>query len=174
MAASDIKSIVIGTAGHIDHGKSALVRKLTGIDTDRLPEEKKRGISIDLGFASVETRADNGEPVRLSFVDVPGHKLFVRNMLAGSGGIDCVMLVISAEEGVKPQTEEHLAICTMLRVERGLTVLTKADAVSPTELEGVRCSTARFLKGSFLSEERAPIVTVSARTGEGIPELLAE
>src|SRR4051794_18099366 len=170
----EVKSVVIGTAGHIDHGKTALVRRLTGVDTDRLPEEKRRGITIDLGFAPLETRTPEGAPLRLSFVDVPGHKLFVRNMLAGSGGIDCVMLVISAEEGVKPQTEEHLAICTMLGVERGLTVLTKADAVSPTELGAVRCSTARFLKGSFLSEERAPIVTVSARTGEGIPELLAE
>ena len=113
MAASDVKSIVIGTAGHIDHGKTALVRRLTGIDTDRLPEEKRRGISIDLGFASVETNAPSGERVSLSFVDVPGHKLFIRNMLAGSGGVDCIILVISAEEEIKPQTEEHLAICSL-------------------------------------------------------------
>src|SRR5215475_9444961 len=115
-----VRSIVVGTAGHIDHGKTALVRALTGIDTDRLPEEKRRGITIDLGFASLETGAPDKSLLRLSFIDVPGHKLFIRNMLAGAGGIDAVMLVISAEEGVKPQTEEHLAICGMLGVSSGL------------------------------------------------------
>src|SRR3954464_5293298 len=164
--ASESNSIVIGTAGHIDHGKTALVRRLTGTDTDRLPEEKKRGISIDLGFASVETRADNGEPVRLSFVDVPGHKLFIRNMLAGSGGVDCIMLVVSAEEGVKPQTEEHLAICSLLGINRGLTALSKADAVSESQLEITRACVTRFLEGSFLAE--APILAVSARTATGL------
>src|SRR5436853_404606 len=170
--AADVKSIVIGTAGHIDHGKTALVRKLTGIDTDRLPEEKKRGISIDLGFASVETRADNGEPVRLSFVDVPGHKLFIRNMLAGSGGVDCIMLVVSAEEGVKPQTEEHLAICSLLGINRGLTVLSKVDAVSESQLEITRASVTRFLEASFLAE--APILAVSARMAIGLTALVSE
>ena len=170
--ASDFKSIVIGTAGHIDHGKTALVRRLTGVDTDRLPEEKRRGISIDLGFASLETVAGNGEPVRLSFVDVPGHKLFIRNMLAGSGGVDCVMLVISAEEEVKPQTEEHLAICSLLGIKRGLTVLSKVDAVSETQLQKAQASAKRFVQGSFLAG--APVIAVSAKTGFGLPALLSE
>lgn len=170
--ASDVKSIVIGTAGHIDHGKTALVRKLTGIDTDRLPEEKRRGISIDLGFASVETRAPNGERVSLSFVDVPGHKLFIRNMLAGSGGVDCIMLVISAEEEVKPQTEEHLAICSLLGVKRGVAVLSKADAVAEVQLQRAHASVKAFLQDSFLAD--APILPVSAKTGFGVPALLSE
>lgn len=169
---SEFKSIVIGTAGHIDHGKTALVRRLTGVDTDRLPEEKRRGISIDLGFASVETTGGNGERVRLSFVDVPGHRLFIRNMLAGSGGVDCIMLVISAEEGVKPQTEEHLAICSLLGIKRGLIVLSKADAVSETRLAEAQGSVKSFVQGSFLAE--APIVAVSAKTGFGLPGLLSE
>ena len=126
------RSVVIGTAGHIDHGKTALIQALTGIDTDRLPEEKRRGITVDLGFASLHGQSASGADVTLSFIDVPGHAAFVRNMLAGAGGIDAVMLVISAEEGVKPQTEEHLAICTMLGIERGLTVISKADTVSET------------------------------------------
>src|ERR1700689_3154235 len=113
------RSVVLGTAGHIDHGKTALVFALTGIDTDRLPEEKSRGITIDLGFASLETQAPDGAALRLSFIDVPGHARFVRNMLAGAGGIDAVLMVIAADEGVKPQTEEHLAICTLLGIERG-------------------------------------------------------
>ena len=112
------KSIVIGTAGHIDHGKTALVRALTGVDTDRLPEEKRRGITIDLGFASLDALAPDNSPLRISFVDVPGHKLFIRNMLAGAGCIDAVLLVVSAEEGIKPQTEEHLSICNLLGVRR--------------------------------------------------------
>src|SRR3954451_5036761 len=169
--ASDVRSVVIGTAGHVDHGKTALVRRLTGVDTDRLPEEKRRGISIDLGFASVETTSKSGERVRLSFVDVPGHKAFIRNMLAGSGGVDCVMLVISAEEEVKPQTEEHLAICTLLGIKRGLTVLSKADAVSSAQLQKAAASVKAFLQGSFLAE--APVLPVSAKTGFGIPGLLA-
>lgn len=170
--ASDLTSLVIGTAGHIDHGKTALIRRLTGVDTDRLPEEKQRGISIDLGFASAETTANTGERVRLSFVDVPGHKLFIRNMLAGSGGVDCVMLVISAEEGVKPQTEEHLAICSLLGIKRGLTVLSKADTVSPAQLQQVQASVKGFLQGSFLAG--APMLAVSAKTGSGITALLSE
>src|SRR6202042_2891593 len=130
-----VKSVVIGTAGHIDHGKTALVRALTGVDTDRLPEEKRRGITIDLGFASLDGLGPDDSPLRISFVDVPGHSLFIRNMLAGAGCIDAVLLVVSAEEGVKPQTEEHLAICTLLGVRRGLTVITKIDAVSSNRLE---------------------------------------
>src|ERR1700724_967958 len=129
--------MILATAGHIDHGKTALVRALTGVDTDRLPEEKRRGITIDLGFASLEAEAAAHARLRISFVDVPGHKLFIRNMLAGAGGIDAVLLVISAEEGVKPQTEEHLAICSLLGIRRGLVVLSKSDAVTEERLEQV-------------------------------------
>src|SRR6266487_1451146 len=118
---------VVGTAGHIDHGKTALVRRLTGIDTDRLPEEKKRGISIDLGFAPLVTPAG----VRAGIVDVPGHERFVKNMLAGVGGIDLVLLVIAADESIKPQTREHFDICRLLHIRRGITVLTKSDTVGP-------------------------------------------
>src|SRR6202030_1052915 len=156
-----LKSVVIGTAGHIDHGKTALVRALTGIDADRLPEEKRRGITIDLGFAAMEAQAADGSALRLSFVDVPGHKQFVRNMLAGAGCIDAVMLVISAEEGVKPQTEEHLAICSLLGVCRGLTVITKVDAVSPGRLEEVSSEIGMFLRGTFLDGNPAGILPVS-------------
>jgi selenocysteine-specific elongation factor len=165
-----IRSVVIGTAGHIDHGKTALVRALTGVDTDRLPEEKRRGITIDLGFASLDAVADNS-PVRVSFVDVPGHKLFIRNMLAGAGCVDAVLLVISAEEGVKPQTEEHLAICNLLGVSRGLTAITKVDAVSPARLEAVHAKIRAFLRGTFLEGNIFP---VSAHTGGGLKELREE
>jgi selenocysteine-specific elongation factor len=161
-------TVVIGTAGHIDHGKTALIRALTGVDTDRLPEEKRRGITIDLGFASL----DLGDGRAVSFIDVPGHARFVRNMLAGAGSIDAVLLAISAEEGVKPQTEEHLAICAMLGIERGLTVLTKADAVDGARLNQVRLSVERFLSNSFLAS--APIVSSSARTGAGLDDLRRE
>src|SRR5271156_5524122 len=156
-----VKSIVIGTAGHIDHGKTSLVHALTGIDTDRLPDEKRRGITIDLGFASLDAVAPDGSPLQVSFVDVPGHKLFIRNMLAGAGCIDAVLLVISAEEGVKPQTEEHLAICTLLGVRRGLTVVTKADAVSADRLEQVCSEIRTFLTDTFLGESNAGVVPVS-------------
>jgi selenocysteine-specific elongation factor len=169
-----VKSVVIGTAGHIDHGKTTLIRALTGVDTDRLPEEKRRGITIDLGFASLEAEAADHSRLRISFVDVPGHKLFIRNMLAGAGGIDAVLLVISAEEGVKPQTEEHLAICSLLGIRRGLTVITKVDAVSRGQLEEVRSTIRRFLKGTFLDVADASILTVSAQTGEGLDELRHE
>ncbi len=165
------RSVVIGTAGHIDHGKTALVRALTGTDTDRLPEEKRRGITVDLGFAALETTTPDDFPLRLSFIDVPGHALFVRNMLAGTGGIDAIMLVISAEEGVKPQTEEHLAICTMLGIERGLTVITKTDAVSAARLDQVCESVSRFLEHTFLDAANAPIIPVSAHGGEGLEML---
>jgi selenocysteine-specific elongation factor len=165
------RSVVVGTAGHIDHGKTALIRALTGVDTDRLPEEKRRGITVDLGFAALDTEAPDGSPLRLSFIDVPGHALFVRNMLAGTGGIDAIMLVVSAEEGVKPQTEEHLAICTLLGIERGLTVITKTDAVSAARLEEVCTSVRRFLKHTFLGAGSAPFVTVSAHSGEGLETL---
>jgi selenocysteine-specific elongation factor len=166
------RSVIVGTAGHIDHGKTALIRALTGIDTDRLPEEKRRGITIDLGFASLQLQAQDGSALQISFIDVPGHARFVRNMLAGTGGVDAVLMVISAEEGVKPQTQEHLAICSLLGIERGIAVLTKSDAVSEERLldvtEDVRC----FLRDTFLAT--APLIAVSAHTGSGISSLRRE
>src|ERR1035437_904841 len=168
------KSIVIGTAGHIDHGKTTLVRALTGIDTDRLPEEKRRGITIDLGFASFEMRAPSGAPLRISFVDVPGHSLFVRNMLAGAGCVSAVMLIIAADEGIMPQTVEHLAICELLGVSQGLTVITKADTVDASQLRDVRTSIETFLQGTFLCKERCAILAASAATGEGLEALREE
>lgn len=163
---------MFGTAGHIDHGKTALVRALTGIDTDRLPEEKRRGITIDLGFASMELPLEDGSQLQLSFIDVPGHKLFIRNMLAGTGCVDAVMLIISADEGVKPQTEEHLAICGLLGITRGLVVVTKRDAVSVEQLENAFAEARSLLKGSTLSSAR--ILSASARTGIGIEEVRRE
>ncbi len=168
------RSIVIGTAGHIDHGKTTLVRALTGIDPDRLPEEKRRGITIDLGFASFEQQAPDGSGFRISFVDVPGHHLFIRNMLAGAGCVPAVMLVVAADEGIMPQTMEHLAICELLGISRGLTVITKSDVVSVSELEEVTSSIETFLKGTFLDKDRAPVLPVSAATGEGLQALRAE
>ena len=162
------KSIVIGTAGHIDHGKTALVHALTGVDTDRLPEEKRRGITIDLGFASLDAVAADGTPLQISFVDGPGHRLFIRNMLAGAGCIDAVLLVVSAEEGFKPQTEEHLSICSLLGVRRGLTVITKVDSVDAARLESVLSETSTFLRGTFLAGN---ILPVSAHTGAGMEDL---
>ncbi len=167
-----MKPVIVGTAGHIDHGKTALVRALTGIDTDRLAEEKRRGITIDIGFANLTLSAASGEKLRIGFVDVPGHERFIRNMLAGVGGIDLVMLIISAEESIKPQTREHFDICRMLGIERGLTVLTKSDLVDEETLEVVRAEAQDFVRGSFL--EGAPVVAVSAKTGAGIEELKRE
>jgi selenocysteine-specific elongation factor len=163
------KSIVIGTAGHIDHGKTALVRALTGIDTDRLPEEKRRGITIDLGFASMEVDVLDESPLRISFVDVPGHALFIRNMLAGAGCVPAVMLVIAANEGVMPQTREHLAICQLLGMSDGFTVISKADLVNESQLDQVRGQVYEFLKGTFLGNEN-PIVVASARSGLGLAQ----
>ena len=164
-----MKSIVIGTAGHIDHGKTALVKALTGIDADRLEEEKRRGITIDLGFAHLDLPAPGGETLRLGFVDVPGHERFVRNMLAGVGGIDLVLLVIAADDSIKPQTREHLDICRVLEVRRGITVLTKSDLVDRDTLDVVRLEVEEFLRGSFL--EKSPIVAVSSLTAAGLLEL---
>jgi selenocysteine-specific elongation factor len=169
-----MKAVIVGTAGHIDHGKSALVRALTGTDPDRLEEEKRRGITIDIGFANLDMAAPSGEPLRIGFVDVPGHERFVRNMLAGVGGIDLVMLVISAEESIKPQTREHFDIVRLLSVGRGITVLTKSDLVDRETLEVVRLEVGEYLKGSFLDPAHAPIVAVSAKTGEGLDELKRE
>ena len=158
---------VVGTAGHIDHGKTALVRRLTGVDTDRLPEEKKRGISIDLGFAPLVTPAG----VRVGLVDVPGHERFVKNMLAGVGGVDLVLLVIAADEGVMPQTREHLAIVKLLDVQRGVIVLSKSDLVEPEWLAEVTRDARALVAGTGLAD--APVVACSAVTGAGLPELLA-
>jgi selenocysteine-specific elongation factor len=159
-----VERFLIGTAGHIDHGKTALVRALTGIDTDRLPEEKRRGITIDLGFAHAEW-----DDVRVSFVDVPGHERFVRNMLAGAGGIDAVLLVVAADESVMPQTREHFEIVRLLGIRRGLVAVTKVDRVAP-ELAAVTISDVReMLHGTSLAG--AQVLMVSARTGEGIDEL---
>ena len=161
------RHVVVGTAGHIDHGKTSLVKALTGIDTDRLPEEKARGITIDLGFAFLE------EPhgLTIEIVDVPGHERFVRNMLAGVGGIDLAMLVIAADEGVMPQTREHLAICSLLHITTGLVALTKIDLVEPDWLELVKDDVASLVADTFLAGR--PILAVSARTGAGLPELRA-
>ncbi len=159
-----MRNIIVGTAGHIDHGKSALVRALTGIETDRLEEEKRRGISIDLGFAHME---EGG--IRFGFVDVPGHERFVRNMLAGAGGIDMVVLVVGADESIKPQTREHFEICRLLGVKHGLVAVTKADLVDTDILELVRMEVDDFVKGSFL--EGAPVIAVSSKTGQGLDRL---
>jgi selenocysteine-specific elongation factor len=190
-----MKSVIVGTAGHIDHGKTSLVKALTGIDADRLEEEKRRGITIDLGFAHLELPAPQiktsagtqpsrpssttEETLRLGFVDVPGHERFVRNMLAGVGGIDLVLLVIAADESIKPQTREHFDICRLLSIRRGITVITKADAVDADTLDVVKLEVEEFLKGSFLDATpdpasgtpRAPIVAVSSLTGAGLDEL---
>lgn len=161
------KHVIVGTAGHIDHGKSALVEALTGTHPDRLEEEKRRGITIDLGFAFLDLRE-----VRLGFVDVPGHERFVRNMLAGAGGIDVVLLVVAADESIKPQTREHFDICRLLGIKRGIVAVTKMDLVEPDVLELVKLEIEEYVRGSFL--EGAPILGVSAKTGAGIEELKRE
>lgn len=162
-----MKSIIVGTAGHIDHGKSALVRALTGTDPDRLPEEKRRGITIDLGFADLELN-----DFRFGFVDVPGHERFVRNMLAGAHGIDLLALVIAADEGVMPQTREHFDICRLLGVQNGLVVITKRDLVEAEMLPLVEDEARALAAGSFL--EGAPVVSVSSKTGEGLEQLKSQ
>src|SRR6266700_4240988 len=163
------KSVIVGTAGHIDHGKSTLVEALTGTNPDRLAEEKRRGITIDLGFAFLE---ENG--VRFGFVDVPGHERFVRNMLAGAAGVDILLLVIAADESIKPQTREHFDICRLLSVRQGITVLTKSDQVDAETLEVVRLEVEDFLRGSFLDTSRSPIIPVSSLTGAGLDQLKKE
>ncbi|HSE37561.1 MAG TPA: selenocysteine-specific translation elongation factor [Blastocatellia bacterium] len=159
-----MKHIIVGTAGHIDHGKTALVKALTGVDADRLKEEKQRGITIDIGFADLAI----GD-YRFGFVDVPGHERFVKNMLAGAHGLDLVMLVVAADESVMPQTREHFDICRLLHLKSGLVALTKSDLVEDELLELARAEVEDFVKGSFL--EGAPIIAVSSRTGAGIGEL---
>jgi selenocysteine-specific elongation factor len=163
-----MKNIIVGTAGHIDHGKTSLVKALTGIDADRLEEEKRRGITIDLGFAHLAITPK----LALGFVDVPGHERFVKNMLAGVGGIDLVLFVIAANESIKPQTREHFDICRLLGIPRGLIVLTKADLVDSDILELVRLEVEELVAGSFL--EGVPIVPVSSTTGAGLDDLRRE
>lgn len=157
-------NIIVGTAGHIDHGKTALIKAITGIDADRLPEEKQRGITIDLGFAELQL----GE-FRIGFVDVPGHERFVKNMLAGASGIDLVLLVIAANEGVMPQTREHFEICRLLAIRAGLVIITKTDLADAELLDLVRLEIAELVGNSFLQD--APVIGVSSKTGDGIDEL---
>jgi selenocysteine-specific elongation factor len=165
-----VPSIVIGTAGHIDHGKSALVRALTGTDPDRLKEEQERGITIDLGFAHLDVpHMGVADEVTLAFVDVPGHERFVKNMLAGIGGIDIVMLVVAADESVMPQTREHFHICRLLQVPRGLIVFSKSDLCDGETMELARLEVRELVAGTFLGD--APVVVVSSRTGDGIDAL---
>src|SRR5271168_4768279 len=140
-----MRHIIVGTAGHIDHGKTALVKALTGADTDRLAEEKRRGISIDLGFAHLDVTPE----LRLGFIDVPGHERFVKNMLAGASGIDVVLLVIAADEMIKPQTREHFEICRLLGVQQGVIALTKSDAVDADTLGLARMEVEDFLQATF-------------------------
>jgi len=166
------QTLVIATAGHIDHGKTTLVRALTGVDADRLPEEKRRGITIDLGFASMELLEPRGARIRISFVDVPGHALFIRNMLAGAGCVPAVLLVVAADEGIKPQTVEHLAICELLGITRGIIALTKSDCAGDEQLDQVRGNVRALVGETFL--HGAPIVPVSAQTGEGLDALRHE
>src|SRR5438046_7508893 len=158
------RDLILGTAGHIDHGKTALVKALTGIDCDRLPEEKERGITIDIGFASL----DLGE-FRLGIVDVPGHERFVRNMLAGATGIDLAMLVIAADDSVKPQTREHLEILRLLRLRHGVIALTKCDIAEPDWVELVEEEIRNTVAGTFLAD--APIIRVSSITRQGLDKL---
>ncbi len=162
-----MKQIILGTAGHIDHGKTSLIKAITGTDTDRLKEEKKRGITIELGFASLDLPSGQ----HLGIVDVPGHEKFVKNMVAGATGIDMVAMVIAADEGVMPQTREHMEICTLLDIKHGMIVLSKIDMVDEEWLELVTDDIKGFVKDTFLEE--APVLPVSSTTGQGIPELLS-
>lgn len=161
---------IMGTAGHVDHGKTSLIRALTGVDCDRLDEEKRRGITIELGFAQCRLPGPNGE-LSVGVVDVPGHERFVKNMVAGAAGMDFVLFVIAADEGIMPQTREHLEICSLLGLKNGLVALTKVDMVDAEWLDMVTQEVREWLAGSFLAE--APIVPVSSATKQGIPELQA-
>lgn len=160
-----MQNVIVGTAGHIDHGKTCLIKALTGVDTDRLKEEKKRGITIELGFTNLPTDSD----INIGIIDVPGHEKFVKNMLAGVGGIDFILLVIAADEGVMPQTKEHMDILKLLNIQKGFVVLTKCDNADEEWIELVKDDITSFVEGSFL--ENAPIVEVSSHTGQGIDTL---
>src|SRR5687767_8293 len=165
------RDLILGTAGHIDHGKTSLVKALTGIDCDRLPEEKARGITIDIGFATLDLPSPSvdGEGYRLGIVDVPGHERFVKNMLAGATGVDLAVLVIAADDSIMPQTREHLEILKLLGLRHGVIAMTKCDLVDETTLEVVELEIRELVHGSFLAD--APIVRTSAQTGLGIAEL---
>ena len=158
------RDLILGTAGHIDHGKTALVKALTGTDTDRLPEEKARGITIDIGFAFLEL----GE-FRLGIVDVPGHERFIKNMLAGATGIDIAVLIVAADDSIMPQTREHLELLKLLRLKHGVIALTKVDLVDATTRDVAELEIRELVRGSFLQD--APIIKTSAVTREGIEEL---
>ncbi|MFM7117341.1 MAG: GTP-binding protein, partial [Planctomycetota bacterium] len=160
------KDFILGTAGHIDHGKTSLVRALTGVDTDRLPEEKKRGITIELGYAYLEVG-----PYRLGVVDVPGHEKFIRQMLSGATGMDLAMLVVAADDSIKQQTREHLDILRMLDLAAGVIVITKADLVEPTWLEMVKEEVRELVVGSVFAD--AEMIATSVKTLAGIEELKA-
>ena len=162
-------AIVMGTAGHIDHGKTTLIHALTGIQCDRLAEEKKRGITIELGFAWFDLPDKNGQTIRMSIIDVPGHEKFIKNMVAGAQGIDFVLLVIAADEGVMPQTREHIEICSLLNIQDGIIALTKIDTVDPEMIELAKSDIQEAVKGTFL--EHAPVFPVSSFTGEGLDAL---
>src|SRR5208283_726319 len=161
-----MKHFVLGTAGHVDHGKTALIKALTGVDTDRLKEEKERGITIELGFASLALPSGQ----TLGIVDVPGHEKFIKNMVSGAAGIDLVMMVIAADEGIMPQTKEHLHICSLLGISKGIVALTKIDLVEKDWLELVKSEIIEFLQRTFL--EGAPILPVSAIKQEGLTDLI--
>src|SRR4030065_2087840 len=161
-----MRHFVLGTAGHVDHGKTALIKALTGIDTDRLKEEKERGITVELGFASL--KLPSGQT--LGIVDVPGHEKFIKHMVSGAAGIDLVMMIIAADEGIMPQTKEHLHICSLLGIRAGIVALTKTDMVEKDWLELVKAEIKEFLRGTFL--EGASIVPVSALKGKGLTYLL--
>ena len=161
-----VRSIVVGTAGHIDHGKTALVRALTGINTDRLDEEQRRGITIELGFAPLDLESG----VHIGFIDVPGHERFVKNMLAGAGGIDAVLIVVAADESIMPQTREHVEICDLLQIDTALVALTKTDLVDEDMVDLVSLEIAEFLEGTRFNGAR--IVPVSATSGAGLEELM--
>jgi selenocysteine-specific elongation factor len=160
------RDLILGTAGHIDHGKTSLVRALTGVDCDRLPEEKARGITIDIGFASLDL-----PPYHIGVVDVPGHDRFIKNMLAGASGVDLAMLVVAADDSVMPQTREHLEILRLLGLRHGVIALTKTDLVDEVTREVAELEIRELVKGTFL--EDAPIIPTSAQTGAGVPELKA-
>ena len=162
------RPLVLGTAGHIDHGKTALIKAMTGVDTDRLKEEKERAITTELGFTHLTLPSGT----EIGIVDVPGHEKFVRHMVAGASGLDCVLLVVAADEGVMPQTVEHVQICRLLGVKKGLIAITKRDLVDEEMLELVREDIQDLVRGTFL--EGATMYPVSSVTGEGIPELILE
>ena len=160
-----MKNVIVGTAGHVDHGKTCLIKALTGTDTDRLKEEKKRGITIELGFTNMPVDAD----MKVGIIDVPGHEKFVKNMLAGIGGIDLVLLVVGLDEGVMPQTVEHFEVLKMLNIQKGIVVLTKADLVDADWAELVKADVEDLIEATFM--EGAKMIEVSSYTGQNIEEL---